>query len=264
MSDVSPVLLSVVTVVRNDPAGLASTEESLRRALQTDSSPGDRIEWIVVDGSDSSPVPRPSLQGISTSFVMEPPTGIFEAMNRGLCEASGEWIYFLNAGDALADDRALSRLLEALGGTQRSWGFARVGFFDPQGRAIREPDWDYARHRKAQFARGRFPPHQGTVVRTEVLRKAGGFDTRFRIAADYHAALRLSSISEPEIWPWALAHFTQGGTSSTHWRQALREMHKARREVLSPRGWSAVVEHKDTITQFMSSAAAHVPTSMRR
>ena len=263
MTDAGPALLSVVTVVRNDPTGLAATEESLRRALQVDASADNRVEWIIVDGSDS-PVPPSTLQGLATRFVPQPPAGIFEAMNLGLSEASGEWIYFLNAGDALADNEALNRLLGALGRTQRSWGFARVRFFDSQGRAISEPAWEYARQRQARFARGRFPPHQGTVVKTDVLRGIGGFDTRFRITADYHAALRLSLIGDPEIWPWTLADFTQGGASSAHWRQALREMHQARREVFSPRGWSAVVEHTDTIAQFLSSAVARVPTSMRR
>lgn len=262
MTEAAIPLLSVVTVVRNDAAGLDRTRESLQGAVDSGGESGTEVEWVVVDGSDR-PVDPPILAGCAATTVVEPPRGIFEAMNRGLSEARGTWIYFLNAGDTLTDQGALRRLLEALRGTSQTWGFARVSFRDPGGAPLDEAAWNYNEHRRALFARGHFPPHQGTVVRTDQLRSIDGFDTRFRVTADYHAALRLSALSEPELWPWTLAEFRQGGASSSQWRQALREMHTARREVFRPHGWTAVLEMKDTIHQLARSVAVHLPTSMR-
>ena len=262
MTEATTPLLSVVTVVRNDPAGLERTRESLERNIAPSDGSGDQVEWIVIDGSDSPATTEPMV-GCTSRTVLDPPRGIFEAMNRGLSEACGSWVYFLNAGDTLADDRALSRLLEALRKATGLWGFARVNFHDARGGLLKEPAWDYDHHRRALFAQGHFPPHQGTVVRTDVLRYIEGFDTKFRVTADYHAALRLSSMSEPELWDWPLAEFQQGGTSSSQWKQALREMHVARREVFRPRGWAAFLEMKDTVRQLARSVAARVPTNIR-
>ena len=55
-----------------------------------------------------------------------------------------------------------------------------------------EPAWSYDDERARLFARGRFPAHQGVVVRTEALRDQGGFDLSFAVVADYLSILRLA------------------------------------------------------------------------
>lgn len=259
--DASP-LLTIVTVVRDDAPGLSLTQESLS-AASSSLAPGDasKVEWVVVDGS-SPPAPSPTPPGISTVCLSQPPQGIFEAMNAGLEAAQGRWIYFLNAGDTLANPHVLGRLLEVLGGIQGGWGFGGVRFRDPRGKVLREPRWDYAEHKGRLFAQGRFPPHQGTVVETALLRQVGGFDTRFRVASDYHTALRLSRLHDPVIWSWEIAEFHQGGTSSRRWAIAQREMRRARHEVFHPKGVARIREAWDSgrlrVTEFAARSAANM------
>ena len=257
-------ILTVVTVVRDDPHGLARTHQSIKMAVsKLESFDPSAIEWVIVDGS-TTPNTAPEVGSLSVDIVFQPPQGIFEAMNRGLDISVGTWVLFLNAGDTFAESESLQWLLSELKSTQALWGFAAVHFRDEQGRALREPSWDYTSHCERLFARGRFPPHQGTVVRTETLREIGGFDTRYRVAADYHAALRLSTLSIPDIWTWPLAVFDQGGTSSKSWKRAQSEMHQARQEVFHPSGFGAVRERLDSWRTYAYHAVSRAVASIRR
>ena len=264
MTATSRPTLTIVTVVRDDEIGLERTRASLAANL-AELTPEDltELQWVVVDSSDP-PLSTPDLHVIAQSHLWQPPHGIYEAMNTGLQEANGSWVYFLNAGDTLAGTTALGTLLAALHSTSAPWGFARVVFRSTQGQLLQEPLWDYQRHRDCFFASGRFPPHQGTVVSTDLLRSIGGFDVTYRVVADYHAAIRLSAIADPEIWNWPLAEFEQGGSSSTNWRQAHREMHRARSEVFEPTGLRAVGETwRSSITRWRH-AASRALASIRR
>ena len=119
----TPPLLSVVTVVRDDPAGLVRTSDSFRASIASIPTLADRVEWIVVDGSYPPAAPI-TIPGIRNLRVQQPPRGIFEAMNEGLDHANGTWIYFLNAGDIWADNFALKRLLveDKFGPIAVGWG----------------------------------------------------------------------------------------------------------------------------------------------
>lgn len=262
MSDATPPLLSVVTVVRDDPEGLARTRESVQSSITALLSSGSEIEWIVVDGSDPA-MPECPIDELATRWICQEPQGIFEAMNAGLAAASGTWIYFLNAGDILTDPAALGRLVAGLGRTSADWGYARVRFLDRNGCQLPEPDWDYKQHRHWLFSRGHFPPHQGTIIKTHCLRDLGGFDTSYRITADYNVVLKLAKTSHPEVWPWTLAEFRQGGASSSRWRIALAEMHRSRRDIFQPHGFAALLEMWHTGVQLAKGSLTHPPTSMR-
>jgi hypothetical protein len=113
-------------------------------------------------------------------------------------------------------------------------------------RVMPEPRWDYEAERRRSFARGRFPAHQSVVMSSEDLRRLGGFDTTYLVAADYAAILRFAAEGRPDIWDLTIAEFRVGGLSSIHWKQANREFHRARREILRPNGWSGIRERVDT------------------
>jgi putative colanic acid biosynthesis glycosyltransferase len=121
-----PALLSVITVVRNDLAGLRATIASVRRHSAT-----MPIEHIVVDGSTDDRIQH-ELEGIppfraliaragmaggmELRWVSESDRGIFDAMNKGLAMARCRYALFMNAGDLLSasvDWQALAGLLQA-------------------------------------------------------------------------------------------------------------------------------------------------------
>jgi GT2 family glycosyltransferase len=208
------------------------------------------VEWLIIDSSADRDAAQ-SLLSVTESNVpvtrisWTEPAGIYPAMNVALHEARGQFILFLNAGDSLVSPGVLSqlhRLWRESALDVVNWIVGRVRIISRSGRSIDSASWSYPEEKSALFARGAFPPHQGTIVRTEVLRSIGGFDARYAIAGDYHCALRLSQMDAPLMTDLVIAEFREGGVSTTQWRQAAREFHQARTEVFAPKGRTWFVE----------------------
>jgi glycosyltransferase involved in cell wall biosynthesis len=235
--------LSIITVVRDDPEGLAATLASVA------ANDRDGVEVLVVDGS-ADPSIAPGLVGDLGSVIWRQPQGIYPAMNDGLAAASGAYAYYLNAGDLLFDACVLARLRQVLDANRPEWAFGRVEVIGQDGSRVITPPWDYARERAVHFSRGLFPPHQGTVARVDLLRSAGGFDPSYRIAADYALFLRMSQACDPLVLDLVLARFTEGGASTQQWQRSFREFHRARCEILQPSGLPALRERFHTAVHF--------------
>jgi len=242
--------LTVVTVVKDDAEGLGKTLDSLVGQSLTG------VEYIVVDSSTDatqveSTLVRSGLSGVA-DYLLEwsEPAGIYAAMNLGLSLAHGDYIYFLNAGDSFFDTQVLADIGEVVRQNSPDWIVGRVQVQEKSGRTSVSADWDYDREKRALFARGLFPPHQGTFVKTKALRAMGGFNLKYSIAADYLAALSLSKTADPVVTNRVIARFIEGGTSTLRWQESFREFHRARIEEFQPKGWSAVVERLRTFSHY--------------
>ena len=234
-------LLSVVTVVKDDPLGFKRTCESLEAAHYFTNL---WLEWVVIDSS-SKPIKIQEFtqSDISrTRVIWTPPMGVFSAMNTALREISGDYVFYLNAGDSLASPEVLTELRESLDANEPKWLYGEVAFLSPDGTGSVPPRFDYSEEKRHYFARGRFPPHQGTIARTREVRALGGFDDSYRIAGDYALMLRLAEVSDPVEIETVVAEFRLDGISQHEWLLAVREFHKARQRVLAPRGKDYVHE----------------------
>jgi glycosyltransferase involved in cell wall biosynthesis len=98
--------LSIITIVFNNKDGLEKTFNSI--FCQT----YDDFEYIVIDGgsTDGSVELANSLVDSIDYYVSEKDNGIYDAMNKGLSVARGEWVSFMNSGDAFADCNVLSKI----------------------------------------------------------------------------------------------------------------------------------------------------------
>jgi putative colanic acid biosynthesis glycosyltransferase len=106
-----PVLLTVVTVVFNDPAGLRKTLASVQPHLGT-------IEHWIIDGSTTNGVRRLVAEEAhpGVHLLSEPDHGLYDAMNKGLERATGDYVLFLNAGDVFVPSFDPSLFLRASNG----------------------------------------------------------------------------------------------------------------------------------------------------
>lgn len=243
-------LLTIVSVVKDDPRGLESTLRSITEQGAED------IEVIVLDGSaDRTSVEMVAAQHPAARVVWSPPEGIYPAMNSGLRETSGQYVYFLNAGDTLASGEVLPEIVTRLASEQPVWAFGKVAFLTVSGDPMPEPEWSYDVERSHLFARGRFPAHQGVIMATERLRGIGGFDTAYTVAADYAAILTFATISDPLSLDIVMARFQQGGLSTKKWHLAQQEFHRARRSAFRPHGRAAVAEWLRTQEGIVKMAA---------
>lgn len=250
-------LLSIVTVVKDDESGLMRTQSSLKNF--TPSHDHD-IEWVVVDSSRDPErvVAVLAATSMPALLVRTPPQGVYPAMNIGLTEATGDYVFFLNAGDELRDGMVLETVLDSLRQLGPKWAYGDVAFIDEGGRETLPKSFDYRAEKQALFARGRFPPHQGTFVQRQILCALGGFNTGYQVAADYAIALRLSELEDPLEINITVANFYTGGLSTVQWQTATWEFHRARRLILRPRGLVALREFVATAAQFLQTSLSRI------
>jgi glycosyltransferase involved in cell wall biosynthesis len=179
------LLLSIVTVSLNADATIARTLASV--AMQ-DVNFG--VEHICVDGGSSDGtreiIDRWAARNSRVRRIYEPDTGIFDAMNKGLREAQGEYVLFLNADDFLVARDSLARALA---------GCVYGGVDNPNlivgdavmGRIGRVGLW---RHRRVPRSLGRvrgfgmYPVHQAQFSQRRLLEAVEGFDAQLCLAAD--------------------------------------------------------------------------------
>lgn len=254
MDEVTPApLLSIVTVVKDDPEGLRLTLNSVLPYLD------DRTRVTVIDGSRDAEETTRIISDFGSHAVdlhWSAPAGVYPAMNEGLRHALGNYVLFLNAGDELHEPAALASVLVTLEQRAPRWLVARVAFVDSGGRSVVPSQFDYAVEQMHHFARGKFPPHQATVVRRQDLLALGGFDESYRITADYKVALQLSTIADPILSDVILATFHEGGVSGTHWQDSMKEFRRARQEVYGLHGWSKVSDDLVSGVQYLKMFAA--------
>jgi putative colanic acid biosynthesis glycosyltransferase len=250
MSDTK--LFSIITVVKDDPAGFATSLSSLKGQTNHD------FEFIVIDSSNEPAAITQMLENsglnedIPTDYQWCTPNGIYPAMNLGLNNATGKFAYFLNAGDRLHAPEVLAKVAQKLENRNSTWLFGPVEITDHGSNdTTATPQWDYQKEKKNFFARGLFPPHQGTIASTQLLRDLGGFDPKYSISADYALFLKLSQIVDPQEVGFPIAHFVIGGVSTHKWRESFKQFHRARIEILKPQRASQIREQLWTRWHFV-------------
>ncbi len=179
-------LISIVIATRNAARTLPRCLESIRAQTFGD------FEVIVADGaSTDGTLEILKANEDIVAWRSEPDSGIYNAWNRALGRARGEWICFLGSDDWLSDSQALERLVPALraGGHGCRVVYSRVRFVDPAGCALDEigEAWERARR---HLLRGYSLPHPGLMHHRSMFERHGRFDESFTVAADYDFLLR--------------------------------------------------------------------------
>lgn len=211
---------SIITVTRNHLGGLKATAASL--ALES----ADLFEWIVIDGASNDGTAE-YLANTKSQWISEPDSGIYDAMNKGLKRATGDYMLFLNAGDTLALPRTLETLAALL-----------------KARPIK-PDLIYGdayEHTKAgritktarphgQLRQGLFTHHQSIFYARETVNDLC-YDQAYDIAADYKfTAEFLRRTKDVFYWPRPLCVFEAGGISQQRAFRGRMQQSLIRREL---------------------------------
>lgn len=202
--------LTIVTVTKNDLAGLLRTVGSAmvwRRA---------GVEHIIVDGSDdpSSAIAlandADSNSGGLLRVVPRPARGISDAFNAGLAKAKGEWVWFLNGGDAVHETLEPEWLLSLLAKTRAQVVTGALHFDgETNARALPRLSWQWP-------LLACWLAHPATLVRRDRLLAVGGFDLKWRIAMDYDLWFRLlEGATTVDVLSVPFARFDLNGISQS-------------------------------------------------
>ena len=208
--------ISIITINRNHKEGLKKTINSVIAQTYKD------FEWIVIDGvsTDGSKVLIEKFSDYINYWISEPDKGIFDAMNKGIQVASGEYLLFLNSGDSLSDKHVLHNVIPLLSGKD---------FY--VGREQRN-DHNYIWDRDLSKTKDIFEnvisffiPHQSTFIHRSIFDTYGLYRTDLQYSSDwylFYKALILGNATISRI-PILISIFEGGGIS-------YREKEKVRKE----------------------------------
>lgn len=165
--------ISVVTICYNAIDGIEKTIQSVIGQTYKD------IEYIVIDGgsTDGTVDVIKKYEEYIERWVSEPDKGIYDAMNKGIEAATGDFIQFLNAGDVYHDKECLSLFVPQICPTTII-AYGKVNFIYSIMSKVREP---YPLH----YMKRRMPfNHPATFVKTS-YHKEHLFDVSYRSSGDY-------------------------------------------------------------------------------
>lgn len=215
------VLLSIISVTFNDPAGIDRTLKSLEPLLR---HAGVEVEVLVQNGG-SAPSPKEFPAGPQVSIINEPDEGIYDGMNRALRRSRGKFIWFLNGGDTseVSDWSRLRQVLCAESDVILFFDYYLDFGHQKKRRSVR-PVW-YINHALPTS-------HQAILYPGEAAR-THEYDLRYRVAGDYaFTAAILAAGHLSAVVHETLASFGVGGTSQQNARSIAIEVAKVQRSIL--------------------------------
>ncbi len=227
----SDIRLSIITVNRNDASGLEKTIRSVASQSFTD------YEFIVIDGASTDCSLNVIKQNESSIhyWISESDSGIYNAMNKGIVKASGEYLYFLNSGDVFASEDVLSSIFKY----ELSENFVCGNIiWDRKGtltedKSYKKRDWTFSLY---DLYSG-FLCHQAFFIRKEMFLKYGLYDERLRIMSDWKLFFIAIGIHREKVQyeDVTLSIYNTDGLSSTIGGKAiLEEKRIVAKEELSP------------------------------
>lgn len=247
--------VSIVTITYNAERTLQRTLDSVRCQTYRD------IEHLIIDGAskDDTVAIAMRYQDESRHEVVvqsESDRGLYDAMNKGLLKATGDYLVFLNAGDTLYAPDTIEvvarcaqkpRLpLERVGGEAPAVIYGDTAITDAEGRFLH-----LRRHRPPEqltwksFKQGMLVCHQAFYVRTDIAREFP-YDLQYRHSADVDWCIRVMREAERRQLALVnthtvLANFEEGGDTTQHYRDSLKERFKI---MMHHYGlWQTVVMH---------------------
>ena len=208
--------LSIITINRNNVAGLEKTLQSV--ASQT----FKEFEYVIVDGASTDEsvevIKKYESQFTHLKWVSEPDSGIYNAMNKGVRMASGEYIQILNSADCLASEDVIERMLSAL----ENAGYPSILYGNmikcfPDGRKLL--DRSFAGHDITMLGmyKGTLN-HDPAYIRYDLFEKYGYYDESLKIVSDWKWYLQAVILGEekPKYANIDVTLFDMTGISETN------------------------------------------------
>lgn len=204
--------ISIITAVYNRADSIAEAV----RSVQAQTWP--QVEHVVIDGAstDGTVAVLQTCLNAQAVWVSEPDKGIYDALNKGLARATGDVIGLMHSDDFFADNEVLASVAAAFANSEVDAVYGDLDYVAKADTARIVRRWRSGDYSAAKLARGWMPPHPTLFLRRSVIERWGGYDTSFRIAADYDSILRYFGQGQirPAYIPRVLVKMRLGGESN--------------------------------------------------
>ena len=203
------VKLSIITVNLNNLEGLKRTYESVVCQTFTD------YEWLVIDGG-STDGSREFIEQHQDKFAYwcsEPDKGIYNAMNKGIVRAKGEYLNFMNSGDCFACEETLLGVFGKLRTADILYGYITEENINGRCNPARLMKKDVYWYELYYYTF----PHQGTFINRKMFSIVGLYDEDCKIVADWKWFIKaiLQYKATYEFIPYKIAVIQLGGISDS-------------------------------------------------
>lgn len=228
---------SVITVCYNAQATLEDTIQSV--IAQT----YHHVEYIIVDGASKdrtlSIINR--YRDRITTVVSEPDKGLYDAMNKGLRLATGDYVCFLNAGDSFHEDDTLQQMVHTLRELTELPDvlYGETALVDAEGHFVRMRRLQAPEHLTwHSFRQGMLVCHQAFFAKRTL---AEPYDLRYRFSADFDWCIRIMKKSKVlHNTHLTLIDYLEEGMTTRNHKASLRERFRI---MAKHYGWLSTVAH---------------------
>lgn len=234
-------VFSIITITYN--AG-KTLEPTIRSIVEQDY---DGIEYILIDGGSTDntlEIARKYGDRIAC-LVSEKDKGLYDAMNKGLRRATGDYVWFINAGDALHSPFTVRKVVESLSGTMPDIIYGETALVDSDRtfigmRRLQTP----AKLTYKSFRMGMLVCHQSFIAKRAI---AGDYDLQYRYSADFDWCVRcMKRADELHNTHLILSDYLNEGITTANRKASLKERFRIMKKyyglpvVLALHGWFAI------------------------
>ena len=224
--------ITIITVTYNAASVLQRTLDSISQQTY------QHIEHLIIDGASKDETVTiaehyKEKAAYEVVILSEPDHGLYDAMNKGLHKATGDYLVFMNAGDTLHAENSLEIVVEG----QRSKVEGPAVIFGDT--AIVDTDGQFLHLRRLRpprqlnwksFRQGMLVCHQAFYVRTDIARQ-NEYDLQYRHSADVAWCIRVMKQAEEMGLALVnthavLADFMEGGNTTQNHRASLKERYQ--------------------------------------
>ena len=174
--------LSIITICYNSQSSIVKTIESIKNQTI------NNLEYIIIDGGSSDrTIDIIKNYKIVDSFISEKDNGIYDAFNKGIKNATGDIIGFLNSDDIFHNENSLKTILDSFD-DDTDCVFGDLVYTNDKNQTKRI--WRGSPYKKGAFKKGWMPAHPTFYCKKSVYEKYGFYKDEYEIAGDFELMLR--------------------------------------------------------------------------
>lgn len=219
--------ISIITVCFNSAETIRDAIESVLKQSFDD------IEYIIIDGNstDGTCAIIQEYSKLIDVFISEPDRGLWNAMNKGLAHASGDYVGFLNSDDFFADSNVVESVANRLhkGNLDATFGYVDIVNRKELTKVVRR--YRVGCFSRAGFIVGLMPAHPTFYCNRSFFERYGGFSEDPSVTPDFELMVRflMKGGVKAELLPKVLVKMRNEGLGNSSWSYRLARYRKQAR-----------------------------------
>lgn len=176
--------ISVITVCYNSAATIEDTIKSVMEQTYDD------IEYIIVDGNSKDATIKiiKKYENVISYWVSEPDQGLYDAINKGIKRATGEYVGIINSDDTFYENDTVEKIVKFLDEHPNVDAIIGDIVQHKNKKVIRK--YSSSKWSPGKLKIGFMPPHPSMFIKTSLFSKYGDYKNGYKIAADYELIIR--------------------------------------------------------------------------